>query len=521
MIIRAARSVVKSWIVWLATGSLTLFCALFVGLLASAWWNPASRTDSVAVLVVDQDAGYVVSAGPRAGEEMRLGAEVAKSLQGVKIDGRPMFDWRAADTRRAALDALNEGDAVMAIVIPRDFSARVAALNAASSSAVAAGDNGAGAGGSGIGTGANTAGGDAAGGSGAGTGGSAAGESAAGTAGSTAAGTAAKAAAIEVIVDQSNAAFETSLVTAMAQQVVQKTSDTVGATIVQHMRATGQAAAAAAAASAAGQTSTGQGRASAGPSGASAGQTGSGQGSAGAGQTGSGQAAPAGPEATDALDAAIAHPVQTVVTAVHQVDRYGKSIGLVFFMLFMAIGGVILTVAGYVATAKLTGSRYPAALWFGRWLGLLLPATALGAVATAFIQLFGFSMVSPGVAYGIAILGAIAFMSFTPRGGAVFGRAGLPLAAILIPLQVAAGGAMMGPELTPGFYQAVSKVIPYTYMIDGVRHGMFGGSAGTAAVALVVIAGSCLALALALCFVPELFRRRKSAAEVMPAADSA
>lgn len=54
-----------------------------------------------------------------------------------------------------------------------------------------------------------------------------------------------QAAAIEVISDQSNAVFETTATNAMAQQFVQRASDTVSATLVQQLRMSGGAAAAA------------------------------------------------------------------------------------------------------------------------------------------------------------------------------------------------------------------------------------------------------------------------------------
>lgn len=201
MVAKAAGAVLRSRIVWLGTTVLVVICALFVGLLASAWWNPAERMGRVGVAIVNEDEGCTVPAGPQAGVKLQLGGTVVKSLTGVKVDGEPILDWRVVGTRSEALEKLGRGDAVAAIVIPREFSARVVALRAALS-ASAAGIKGA-------------------------------------------ASASPQAAAIEVISDQSNAVFETTATNAMAQQFVQRASDTVSATLVQQLRMSGGAAAAA------------------------------------------------------------------------------------------------------------------------------------------------------------------------------------------------------------------------------------------------------------------------------------
>jgi YhgE/Pip-like protein len=418
MVDTTTGAVLRARPVWMVVIGVTVACAVFVGLLAAAWWNPPSRTGNVKVALVNEDAGFVVPAGPTAGQKLLLGSKVAKTIQDVKVEGEILFDWQTVGSRQAALQGLRDGDCVLAIVIPKDFSARMATLTSIASGATAS-----------------------------------SGSAGPSTAGETAIGGSPAAVEIEIIPNQANAAYEMSLVTSMAQQLVQRASTMASAGLVQKMQAT--------------------------PS---------------------------------EIAVSISEPIKATVAPINPVDRYGKSIGLVFFMLFMAIGGLALTVAAHLATrGQRRSQRFPVGLVLGRWLGLLLPAIVLAVACTACIQLFGFSMESAATTYGIMMLGMVAFMTFNLMLGAVFGVVGLPIAGLLIPLQVAAGGAMMGPELTPGFYQAVSTVIPYTYTLTGLRQGMFaGGGAGPAAAALVAIIGACLVVALAFCFIPGLFRRHAS-----------
>jgi len=442
---KLARLVLRSRVIWGVTVGVTVFAVIFVGLLASAWWDPAARTHNVKVALVNEDAGFTVPAGPLAGQTLRTGATVAQQFTSIRSEGETLFDWQVVKSKQTAMRGLEDGDYTMAIVIPSDFSGRLAMIGAAAS---------------GQSLGSPTA------------------------------------ATIQIIPDQSNAAFQVSMITAMGQQLVQKASAAVGAQLVQQLQAAGQAGAA-----------TGGGDAAT----TDDGQSGSASGSAGA------TSAQAGPVAQ-----AVAAPIAAEVAPINPVDRYGKSIGLVFFMLFLAIAGVALTGVWFVTTRKLRGTSASAPGWvFGGWLGLLLPALVVGVVCTAFLQIFGFSMESTATCYGIVMLGMIAFVTLDLMLVAIFGAAGMPIAALLIPLQVAAGGAMMGPELTPGFYQALSHVFPYTYTLDGLRSGMFGGNgAGMDAVALVVIIAVCLVLALALSFLPGLVTgRKRHSADVAPTVD--
>jgi YhgE/Pip-like protein len=423
MIGKTAITLLRSRLVWLAVGALWFACTVFVGVLASAWWDPPSRIQNVKVALVSEDRGFVMPAGPAAGQRMHLGADVAKNLTSVRVSGKTLFDWQRLSSKAAALNGLRHGDYVLAVVVPADFSERLATL----------------------------------------------GDPTSGTA---------RPAAIDLIANQASGVIEVNLVTSVAQQLVQKASTQASVGLIGNLL-----------------TASGKG------------------GTQSGGQAG----APSAQAAANPRALAIGQPIQGTVTAVNSFGHYGQAIGLMFFMLVTAIGALGLTVVSYRAlpSGTLRKSRYPATEVLGRWLGMVGPAIVLACAEVATLEAFGFSMASVSLTYGIVILATIALLSLCLALRSVFGIPGLATAGFLIPIQVAAGGSFVGPEMTPGFYRTLAPVLPWTHALKGLRLAMFGGSGvGPSAANLLIISAACLALGVGLCFVPGLFRRRSEPARL-------
>ncbi|MDQ3589614.1 MAG: DUF3533 domain-containing protein, partial [Actinomycetota bacterium] len=76
------------------------------------------------IAVVNEDEGAVMN-----GQPMKLGEEVAKRITAPDTPAPPFIRWTRADDRVTALEGLEEGDFYAAIVLPKDYSQRLASMS--------------------------------------------------------------------------------------------------------------------------------------------------------------------------------------------------------------------------------------------------------------------------------------------------------------------------------------------------------------------------------------------------------
>jgi YhgE/Pip-like protein len=79
---------------------------------------------SIPIAVVNEDEGAVIN-----GQPMRLGEEVAKRITSPDTPAPPFVQWTRTDDRATALEGLEEGDFYAAIVLPEDYSRRLASMS--------------------------------------------------------------------------------------------------------------------------------------------------------------------------------------------------------------------------------------------------------------------------------------------------------------------------------------------------------------------------------------------------------
>ncbi|MDQ5819021.1 MAG: ABC transporter permease, partial [Actinomycetota bacterium] len=76
------------------------------------------------IAVVNEDEGAVMN-----GQPMKLGEEVAKRITAPDTPAPPFIRWTRADDRVTALEGLEEGDFYAAIVLPKDYTRRLASMS--------------------------------------------------------------------------------------------------------------------------------------------------------------------------------------------------------------------------------------------------------------------------------------------------------------------------------------------------------------------------------------------------------
>ncbi|MEU6039601.1 YhgE/Pip domain-containing protein [Actinomadura sp. NPDC047616] len=111
----------------IALAALVLLPLLYAGLYLWSFWDPYARLSHVPVALVDEDRP--AKAGDRT---VHAGADLAAELK-----RRQVFDWRTVDAREAR-EGVRSGRYYMALTIPSDFSARIAAPSGDGTPAAAA-----------------------------------------------------------------------------------------------------------------------------------------------------------------------------------------------------------------------------------------------------------------------------------------------------------------------------------------------------------------------------------------------
>lgn len=109
-----ARLLQRYVVVRLATAGIALVPAVYALIYLTSVWNPAARTASLPVLIVNDDRGI-----EHLGRTVRLGDDLVRRL----LD-KPAFGYRVMDDEAAARRAVREGAAQFALLIAADFSQR-------------------------------------------------------------------------------------------------------------------------------------------------------------------------------------------------------------------------------------------------------------------------------------------------------------------------------------------------------------------------------------------------------------
>jgi len=127
------------------------------------------------------------------------------------------------------------------------------------------------------------------------------------------------------------------------------------------------------------------------------------------------------------------------------------------------------------------------------WAGWL-PAATIGAVQAGLLYAvlrlgLGLRPVHPLATLAFLLLAAFTFTAIVQWLGARLGPAGRLAALALLMLQLTSSGGTYPVQTTPGFFQAIHPWLPMSYVVDGLRHLVDGGSTGTVITGSAVLAG--------------------------------
>jgi len=183
-------------------------------------------------------------------------------------------------------------------------------------------------------------------------------------------------------------------------------------------------------------------------------------------------------------------PTRISRTDIHPAGAYGRGFAPFFFGIALWVFGLFAYVFlppynRRALTSGLNAVKVAIAGW--------LPAAGLGLIAA--LVLYGVVdltlRLDPQLPVLLVLLLATAVAAFVAIDHflkAALGAVGAVLSLVLLILQLTASGGLYPMETTPGFFRALHPLLPMTYLVDGLRMTVSGGSGAHLARDFVVLA---------------------------------
>jgi putative membrane protein len=158
---------------------------------------------------------------------------------------------------------------------------------------------------------------------------------------------------------------------------------------------------------------------------------------------------------------------------VYPVDNYGQSLSPYFDSLALWVGSLVTFVLLKFKRPR-DYMEEPAKYVFGKYLTFLSISIAQSIALSTVILLIGLRPVSIIGFYAFNILLSICFVAIQQLLNFTMGNAGKLLSMVLLVLQLTSANGTFPVELEPTFFQAISKFMPFTYSIIGLRELISG-----------------------------------------------
>ncbi|MBB5872440.1 putative membrane protein [Allocatelliglobosispora scoriae] len=175
----------------------------------------------------------------------------------------------------------------------------------------------------------------------------------------------------------------------------------------------------------------------------------------------------------------LADPVALQRDTKHAAASYGVGFAPYFLALALWVGCMVTYMLLRPLNRRNVMSGAPA--WrvaFGGWLpGFTIGAAQAALLYAVLVGLLGLRPVHPVATLGFLLLTTAAFTSILQLIGARLGAAGRVVALVLLMLQLTSSGGTYPVATSPAFFRALHPFMPMTYVVDGLRHLLVGGSA--------------------------------------------
>ncbi|MFE4543338.1 YhgE/Pip family protein [Arthrobacter sp. NPDC056727] len=211
-------------------------------------------------------------------------------------------------------------------------------------------------------------------------------------------------------------------------------------------------------------------------------ESGAGTAAAGAGKLAAGLSQGAGkvPHPDDSqrssLSAVMSDPVAVSNVSQAKAGSYGAGLAPFFMTLALWIGIFMLVQAMRPVTQRALASNAPAwKIAVGGWLPFLAVAAVQASLLTVVVTMgLGLKPAHPWLMWLLLLAAAMAFSAIIQGVVALLGSPGKLVVLILLVLQLVSSGGTFPWQTTPEPLHAVHRVLPMGYVVDGMRHLVYG-----------------------------------------------
>ena len=195
------------------------------------------------------------------------------------------------------------------------------------------------------------------------------------------------------------------------------------------------------------------------------------------------------PATRDATARTIGDPLAVQNTAQNEAADYGSGLAPFFLTLATWIGAYVLfLLLEPLSTRALAANQTPLRVALGGW----LPAALLGVLQTTALYavvVFGLGIqpAHPVLALGLMWLASACFTAIIHALNAALGAVGQFLGLVLMVLQLVSAGGTFPWQTIPDALYPLHYLLPMSYVIDGLRHLLYGGDLGLVAADIGVL----------------------------------
>ncbi|MHB8033274.1 phage infection protein [Clostridium botulinum] len=173
----------------------------------------------------------------------------------------------------------------------------------------------------------------------------------------------------------------------------------------------------------------------------------------------------------------ISNPVEIKENRIYPIPNYGSAMAPFFTTLSLWVGALILVSILSVEVKDIKGVKKLKVheKYFGRYFTFMTIAIFQALIVSlGDIYLLKVYVSNKSIFILFSIFISIIFSMIIYTLVSVFGNVGKALGVILLVLQISASGGTFPIEVTPGFFQRINPLLPFTYAVSGMREAVGG-----------------------------------------------
>ncbi|WP_415564663.1 YhgE/Pip family protein, partial [Clostridium sporogenes] len=173
----------------------------------------------------------------------------------------------------------------------------------------------------------------------------------------------------------------------------------------------------------------------------------------------------------------ISNPVEIKENRIYPIPNYGSAMAPFFTTLSLWVGALILVSILSVDVKDIKGVKKLKVheKYFGRYFTFMTIGIFQALIVTlGDIYLLKVYVSNKPIFILFSIFISIIFSMIIYTLVSLFGNVGKALGVILLVLQISASGGTFPIEVTPGFFQRINPLLPFTYAVSGMREAVGG-----------------------------------------------